>query len=351
MIKNSKAIFDVASRTDLSVVDRENNRDLWNDVLQKVEYFPVAYSQSEIKYQMEYQNGNGVDIQDISLIIKEGERPCAVWPLSLTTGAGTVNITTYAHPVFPPLFISELSAKQKKKIIKKCIVFINALCITFQIEKWVGVEFFKNDLNAGLSFWHTELLGNNAVVSIYHDLYIDLSLRSDEIKKYFRKSYKPLVTKGMKLWDVKLLEKNTNEVWEEFRQLHFDAAGRKTRSDKSWEYNLDEIEAKKAFLIYLLDEEERMIGGGYFTFTPDEGRYDVAAYDRSYFEQPVGHVVQDTAINEFKKKGVRWYKIGQRPYKNDAIPPSEKEINIGKFKTGFSSHAFPVYHYELTVEK
>jgi FemAB family protein len=351
MVNRNKAIFDIARESGLSIIERVHNSELWDELVNEADYFPVAYSQHEIEYQLEYQKGNGIDIHDASLIINDGERPCAIWPLSLTTGTDTVNITTYGLPVFSPLFISELSAKQKKKIIKKCIIFINALCITFQIEKWESVEFFKNDLNAGLSFWHAGLLEKDAVVSIYHDLFIDLTLDFDEIKKHFRKSYKPLVTKGMKLWDVKLLEKDISEVWEEFRQLHFDAAGRKTRSDKSWEYNLAAIKAKRAFLIYLLDERERMIGGGYFTFTLDEGRYDVAAYDRSYFDQPVGHVVQDVAINELKRRGVRWYKIGQRPYKNDVTLPSEKEINIGKFKAGFSSHAFPVYRYKLSVEK
>jgi len=77
----------------------------------------------------------------------------------------------------------------------------------------------------------------------------------------------------------------------------------------------------------------------------DEGVYAVAAYDRSLFDKPLGHVVQYRAIEELKKRKVSWYKIGVRPYGSDNPRPTDKEIKIGEFKQGFSSHCFP--HYRL----
>ena len=72
----------------------------------------------------------------------------------------------------------------------------------------------------------------------------------------------------------------------------------------------------------------------------------VAAYDRTLFDKPLGHVVQYRAIEEMKKRNISWYKIGVRPYGSDNPKPTEKEISIGEFKAGFSSHCFP--HYRLT---
>lgn len=86
-----------------------------------------------------------------------------------------------------------------------------------------------------------------------------------------------------------------------------------------------------------------MVGGGLFSFTSDEGLYVVGAYDRSLFDKPLGHVVQYRAIEELKKRDVKWYKIGTRPYSSNAPTPTDKEISIAKFKQGFASHVFPYY--------
>ena len=80
------------------------------------------------------------------------------------------------------------------------------------------------------------------------------------------------------------------------------------------------------------------VGGGLFACTRDEAAYSVAAYDRELFDKPLGHVVQFTAIKALKERGIRWYRIGARPFVGDAPAPSEKELAIADFKHGFASH-------------
>jgi lipid II:glycine glycyltransferase (peptidoglycan interpeptide bridge formation enzyme) len=86
-----------------------------------------------------------------------------------------------------------------------------------------------------------------------------------------------------------------------------------------------------------------MIGGGFFICSRDESVYMVGAYDRSYFDKPVGHVIQFHAIKEMQNRGLVWYNIGERIFANDEPAPSVKEISISKFKSGFSTHVFPTY--------
>jgi lipid II:glycine glycyltransferase (peptidoglycan interpeptide bridge formation enzyme) len=56
---------------------------------------------------------------------------------------------------------------------------------------------------------------------------------------------------------------------------------------------------------------------------------------------PLGHVVQYRAIEEMKKRGIRWYRIGERVYQG-----TEKELHIADFKHGFASHVFPRFQME-----
>jgi hypothetical protein len=46
---------------------------------------------------------------------------------------------------------------------------------------------------------------------------------------------------------------------------------------------------------------------------------------------------------EMKKRGLRWHKIGLRPYSSEVPSPTEKELSIGEFKQGFATHLFPRY--------
>ena len=130
--------------------------------------------------------------------------------------------------------------------------------------------------------------------------------------------------------------------WVEFKQLHYIAAGnRQTRSDKSWDVQFSQILDGNAFLVALHDQQRRMVGGGFFTFTIDQGMYSVAAYDRSKFDKPLGHLVQWLAIKEFKRLGMKSYILGDRPYPSDTPTPTDKEINIGLFKEGFATAIRP----------
>ena len=143
-----------------------------------------------------------------------------------------------------------------------------------------------------------------------------------------------------------MLDSINEDIWQEFKKLHLQVSGRVTRSDETWSIQHQDIVHQKAFLVSLKNSAGDMVGGGLFNFSSMEGVYAVGAYDRSLFDKPLGHVVQYRAIEELKKRDVKWYKIGTRPYSSDAPTPTDKEISIGKFKQGFASHVFP--HYCLT---
>lgn len=329
----------IATTHGLSVSLRTENPNLWADTLIRCPYIPVVYTNSSINFQYAYQRGHGGNWEDLSVIVYWDNKPTALWPLSFSNKDGKNVISSHGFPVLPPLFTTECPEGSRKRIIKSCLDIADMLARSAGIVSWDSAESFND--NYGLSCWHSDAMARDATCTIQHEMYLDLRQDIAAIKKNFRKSYKSLITSGMRLWSVCVLDTPDETTWNQFRELHFKVSGRKTRSEDTWAIHLHDIKIERAFLVYLLDRAGQMIGGGFFNFTRDEGLYAVAAYDRALFDKPLGHVVQYRAIEELKKRGVHWYKIGLRPYRSESPTPSGKEISIGEFKQGFASHLFP----------
>jgi FemAB family protein len=225
--------------------------------------------------------------------------------------------------------------------VKSCLDLAEAIAKAADLGVWSSAESFSESM--GLSDWHTEAMARDADCAVRHDLFLDLHPDMAEIKRNIRSSYKSLITGGMRTWSVGVLDSLDESIWDEFRRLHLRVSGRKTRSDETWALQHEDIGNRNAFLVHLRNSNGEMVGGGLFNFTRDEGAYAVGVYDRSLFDKPLGHVVQYRAIEELKSRGVRWYKIGARPFSSEMPTPTDKEISIGEFKQGFASHVFPQY--------
>ncbi|ATG91324.1 FemAB family protein [Methylomonas koyamae] len=322
------------------------DRDSWRSAADRAEYLPVAYSRAMTDYQLAYWRDSAQEIFDLSLVLYQDKHPCGIWPVSLSIAA-SARIGSNGDALLPPLFVAGLTANVRKKLLQGCLEIIDMLARKFDIGQWQSVDAFSN--LSGISEWQHLALCRGASVNCSHELFIDLQPSVTEIKSGFRKSYRPLVSLGTKLWQISVLNSRDDNVWSEFKNLHREVAGKVTRSDDSWRLQHEAIASGDAFLVYLRDAEQRMVGGGFFQVTRDEGVYAVAAYDRALFDKPLGHAVQYRAVEEMKNRGIRWYKIGARPYPGDQPPPSAKELRIAEFKQGFASHIFPCYRLTSSI--
>jgi len=341
----SNFLFDLKSRG-ITVVARDKVPSVWADVLSRVSYQPVDCAPAMIDYQLAYWIGNGSAGVDLSLVLLHDGRHCGLWPLSLLSRpGGDYRLCTNGGPILPPIFVQDLSQRTCKVLLRHCLGSVQRLAADLKQDYIDSNEGFIGAL--GLSGWHDSFMSLGATAELRHDLFLDLSLTIVEIKALFRKSFKSLVTSGSKLWDVEVLTGENIEKWDEFRCLHLAVAGRVTRSDESWRLQHEAVSSGCAFLVTLRGQGGAMVGGGLFYSTRDEGLYAVGAYDRSLFDRPLGHVVQYHAIQEFKARGVRWYRLGERAYPSHIPRPTSKEITISDFKEGFSSHLMPRYCLRL----
>jgi len=333
----------VISAAGIRPESRTGQRAQWDATLEQMPYIPVTYTNARIDYQLAYQQGHGGDWWDLSLVLIHDLRPCGVWPLTFSIKDGTPAMTSYGGPVLPPLFVDGLLEKTRKTLVKGCLDLIESLCRAGGVLKYESGESFQGASRAGVSDWHDQSMRLGACALLRHEMFVDLSMSLQDLKSRFRKSYKSLVTSGTRMWKVHVTAEADPIVWGEFRELHRSVSGRVTRSAESWDLQHQAIAARQSFLVSLRDNRGRLVGGGLFDCTRDEGEYSVGAYDRALFDKPLGHVVQYRAIEEMKARGLRWYKLGYRPYRGQDPQATDKEILIGEFKHGFATHVFPRY--------
>lgn len=340
--KNIQAIF---SDLEFKYIYRKDDIHLWEKVYSQLEYQSNEYKSSRIDLLNEFNLHGNDQYHDLSLIIFSDTNPIALWPLTISVKDTLGQLSSQGSPLLAPIFKSNCPSKTIKKTLNKCLEFCTKINIDLSNLTWVSKSTFLNKNQ--IDNWHLLCLSNGSKSNIEYNLFVDLTKDIEQIRSCYRSSYKPLINKAEKLWDVQINGSSTKQsVWKEFRDLHLLVSGRITRSDKSWDLQYAELLKDEAFLVTLRDVSGVMIGGALFTFSLDEGRYDVGAYNRELFDKPLGHIAQHTAIKELKNKGIKLYKIGRRYFESDNPKPNSKEISISYFKEGFATHTFPDYVHE-----
>ena len=351
MLVHTDTVSAALKAAELDAVARTDNLGDWEDVSDALLYQAVVYDSTTIDYRHAYFCSAGWTLQDASLVLRNDGKPCGLWPLTIGGPFGELCVSSAGASVLAPVFVPGLSSRTVKKICNRVISFLRELCA----KLGVAVPPLEQDAepssgSEGVSEWHQLLLGAGATTVVRHDLYVDLRSSMSAIRASFRKSYRPLINVGLANWFVfEQGQGSANElVWAEFKDLHRVVSGQSTRSDETWALQFKMMETGHAFLVGLRDPADlRLVGAGFFQCTRDEGLYAVAAYDRSLFAKPLGHVVQQRAIEIMKARGLRWYRLGERIYRQVHSTSTVKEVTISEFKQGFASHLFCRFQFML----
>ena len=324
---------------------RCNNVALWNSIYDKLDYQSIAYSSMMIDYQTLYMLSFDETTEESSVIIYSGGLPVGLWLLHSSKQDSSIRFSSSGNNIYSPLFKSDIPRNLAKKLTVKLLD-----CLYQLIGEGIGRQIIIQDnavstlVKKHIGDWslYGLLLGGEPKVKF--DLIVDLSYSIDEIRARYRKSYKPFINKGLREWNCEILDKSNVDIttWDEFRAFHKTTAGRVTRGIETWDAQFYMITSGVAFLVVLRDPNElNMVGAALFQYSRDEGLYSVAAYDRTLFDKPLGHVVQQLAIEELKRLGVRFYFLGERTYSKITPVPTKKETDISNFKEGFSTSILP----------
>jgi len=299
----------------------------WHQVVDENLRASSEYLINTIEYHLAYlENAN-----NCSLVIYDKQQPIAVWPLNLNNVGETQVLQSNCKPIMPPIFSPSVSKKQIKKIYQQCLSLLKAYA-QLNANQFVVCYSPSNDI-----LWQRTLTPSIQSVDYVQYLLADLSKPLDDIKSDFRKSYRSLINKGLKLWHCDIHHEMSDKLLEEFRQFHIRTAGKETRSITTWQFQQKMVNSNEAFYITLRDQAEKIVGAALFNLSPKQASYSVGVYDRSLFEQPIGHAVQWRAIEHMKSMGVAQYFLGNRHHLFENSKTNDKESAIGFFKEGFSN--------------
>ena len=309
----------------------------WDYIIDSSSNASIYYQRSLVDYYAAYYEGT-----NISFVLRENNSVIAIFPLLAYKKDGNWFLTVNGEGLLAPLFSNTIPKKLRKRLEKEVIEVINLLAEGLKIKK---ITFFE--ASSKVSDWYLSWLDKAKKDFLIYQLAIDLNQDIEEIRLNFRKSYKPLVNKALKEWNVEVCDKTDDSSFEEFKTLHFEVSGRQTRSDETWEIQKQQLNDKEAFLITVRDKEI-LIGAGLFNYSKYFGMYSVGAYKRELFHKPIGHAVQMKAIERLKELGCRTYYLGKRATSLYASPSTEKETSISHFKEGFANNVYIQPHIEIS---
>lgn len=335
---NFDSIKALVGKSGLTVSHIDDSREDWDIVLSAVKDYDVDYDVTAVDYHRLYFS-SVLQFQQQAMVFYASGKPVAVWPLSISRIGDQVNLGSNGSDILPPLLLPGLAEKVAKKVVNSAHVILTEM----KVLESACCTFKYNMLREGCSQWYKSLRDNYKLLDVTHFLYVDLNRDLDLIKGGFRKSFRPLVTKGLRSWNIDVLTESCPVLFEEFRLLHIAVAGRETRPKSTWDELHTSIILGKGFFITLRDELGVLVGGGYFRINKGQGLYGVGVYKRELFDQPLGHAVQYKAIEHMKSLGLTTYCIGHRPYPNERNTPTDKEVQIGYFKEGFATHMYPAF--------
>ena len=319
--------IDLKSRINEIFKSKENLKELdnleWDRTLLKCDNALPIYSSRSLSYYSEYFEA--IDSYKYGILV-EGELH-AISCFHLTSD----NLFTSSNGIILPIFIRDVSDKLKIKIIKEFSKTLNELSVVLKrkISMYSNVFSSISDY-AGLP----KIIENSDSIKLTFHWVSSVRLTIDDQKTEFRKSYKSLINKGERLFDVVRYygsSEKLSHVFKAFRSLHLREAGKLTRSSKTWEIQLEMIINKEAVLILSYYKND-IIGGAIFQLNSSYALYSVAAYRRDLFHLPIGHTIQFEAFKFFIEYGVKLYYLGENYNGIDS-----KQSAISSFKEGFSN--------------
>jgi len=282
-------------------------------VLEDYSYTKTAISYYEAYYNYTYSNR--------SLIVFEKNEPILV----VYIFSKDFKISFFDEPI--KVHIKNKDIKVQTAAYRELILALDELIKKENIHHLI----FKNN-----PFLNANYHSNISQIQRQEKLSIALDLDETLIQMNLRKSYKSLINWGKKNLNFEIINfSNLNQnIWNDFKNLHIKVAGKKTRSDITWELQYESIAKGDSFLImsYL---NNLLVGGTYVLLGNSTAYYGVGAYDRELMAQklPISHFNLLISVYHAKKLNKKIYELGYIDSENS----NPKERDIFNFKKGFTN--------------
>lgn len=180
-----------------------------------------------------------------------------------------------------------------------------------------------------------------------HTQLIDLQKPIGELQDNLRRNHRRNIKKASHFAVIFYTAKDiTPAIFADYQAMHHKAAGRVTRSDRTFALMHDWIKRDLAFLA-VVTLSGRPIGFEYYNIYKNNVYGNSAANDSDFSHLPIRHLLEWEAIKWMRQKGFLIYEIGLQQYGAQFYDfPDKKQLDISHFKKGFGGFTVPWFRGE-----
>jgi lipid II:glycine glycyltransferase (peptidoglycan interpeptide bridge formation enzyme) len=285
--------------------------------------------------------------ENLSFAVTDGRRLMALVPLVKENHQGRKHISYAGFNTPYPAFLGSLGEAERKALEKFTFEKIASLS---DVDYWC---FYVSALT-------DEVLNHSLNVNPlpkhgYQDTTIStnillLNTEEDALYRSFRKGCKSDIKTAQKRGCKVFIVDKTNyqaKYFDSYRAIHFEAAGRQTRSDESWEKQRCWLQEGSSLLA--VEEKDGQTVSAAFVNTYKNRAYYQSCATLPSFEREVGigHVMQWEIIRHLKKNAFTHYEIGWNYYPNISQEVADPNLlGISRFKGGFGADVYPLFRGE-----
>ncbi len=197
--------------------------------------------------------------------------------------------------------------------------------------------------NSLLKFGYLDISWNTQI--------IDLSKSLEELRRDVRHGHDAAIDSASKEFEVEIFDKDniTKKDFDDYCEMHHKAAGRITRPQVTFDMMYDWIKNGNGFLIGA-KKDKKFVGFSLFICYKKGVYYGSAANDPEV-KGSIGHLILWEGIKYAKEKGFSYFDMGYQEYPSLNKIPSEKELEIAKFKRGFGGFSKTLFAGEKYYDK
>jgi hypothetical protein len=293
-----------------------------------------------------------------SFFITDGSRILAICPLIVEEHAhqdvGHREFSYSGSYGVAPATSNELSEKGRRAILRLVFDHIDSLAIKNCVER---MSLRCSPLSPSYSIASTPqsnwLMRYNLMDVSLNTQVIDLDDDLDNIRRSMRRDTRKHIDNASQYLTVQIFnnENITRDIFEQYRELHYLAAGRVTRPGSTFEMMYSWIQMGFAVLFGATLEGEYV--GFFFVTTYKSGAYNGSSCrDPNHHKIPIGHFLRWQIARWLKSQKFKCYELGIQQYNwllHDF--PSQKEINISEAKRGMGGLTIPLFQGEKYYSK
>lgn len=200
---------------------------------------------------------------------------------------------------------------------------------------------------------HNQLMKYGFIDVSLNTQLIDLRKSQGDLWKNLRRNHRRNIKKADKFNTAIYDQTNISaDIFKAYKTLHYKAAGRQTRPDKTFALMYNWLRNGAAFLV-AVEFQDKVIGFEYYSIYKNNV-YGFSAANNPEYEQdyPIRHLLEWQAILWMKQQKFGFYEIGLQQYGATLFDlPDKKQLDICHFKKGFGGFTAPWFMGEKFYDK